>query len=155
MTQPQKLLGAAALASFAIAIVHVAAIFGGESFARFFNAPPLVLAMIQQRSLWIIPVVLVLCGVLSTFGLYAWSGAGRMRRLPLLRTGLVTVGAIYFLRGLLLGPLVVFAVRHPGGVSWQSFAFCIVSLLLGLAYLAGTFGQWRILAHAADPRPRD
>jgi hypothetical protein len=153
MTSPQKLLRAAALASFAFAALHIGALFGGEPAARFFNAPRPVLALIQQQSLWIIPVVLVICGVLSAFGLYAWSGAGLMRRLPLLRTGLVTIGSIYSLRGLLIVPLVIFAMRHPGAVAWQSFTFCIVSLMVGVLTLAGTFRQWRLLARPGAAGP--
>lgn len=138
MTPPQKLLRAAAFASFAFAALHVGALFGGETAARFFT-------LIQQRSLWIVPIVLAIFGLLSVFGLYAWSGAGLMPRLPLLRTGLVTVGTIYSLRGLLILPITLFARQHPGRVSWQSFAFCIASLAAGLLYLTGTLRQWRRL----------
>jgi hypothetical protein len=68
-----------------------------------------------------------------------------MRRLPLLTAGLVTVGAIYTLRGLLIIPQLVAALRHPGLIPWQFFLFSGMSLVLGLAHLAGTFGRWREL----------
>lgn len=47
------------------------------------------------------PVFLALfvAAVLVLFGLYAFSGADLIRRLPLIKTGLLIVGSIYFLRG--------------------------------------------------------
>jgi hypothetical protein len=43
--------------------------------------------------------------LLFVWAAYAFSGAGLLRRLPLLRTGLVTISAVYLLRGLAPVPM--------------------------------------------------
>ncbi len=50
-------------------------------------------------------ITLAITAVLLMWAAYAFSGAGTLPRLPLLRTGLVTITAIYLLRGLILVPL--------------------------------------------------
>ena len=137
-----------ALTSFALALLHVVCLFTGEATARFFTAPPVVLALIRQKSLLIFPVCLVIAGTLGIFGLYAWAGAGRMRPLPLLRTGLVAVGVIYTLRGLALVPQVLVALRRPGLFPSQVFVFSAVALGLGLAHLLGSSARWPALKPA-------
>jgi hypothetical protein len=144
-TAGRRWLEAGAWTSFAVALLHVGCLVRGEAAARFFGAPRFVLAMVQQGSLAIIPVLLVVVGVLGTFGLYAWSAAGRMRRLPALRTGLITVGVIYTLRGLLLFPQLAFVSRHPGVLPWQFPVFSAVSLALGAVHLIGAARRWRAL----------
>ncbi len=141
-----RLLAACALASFALALLHVACLFLGEAGARFFTAPPFVLRLIRDGSWMMFPVLLVVVGVLGTFGLYAWSAAGRMRRLPWLRGGLAAVGAIYTLRGLALIPQAILMAQHPGILPWQTLLFSSVSLTLGCAHLVGARQRWRALA---------
>lgn len=145
MNSAQKFLCAGAVSSFALALLHVGAVLVGESAARIFNAPRFVLALIQQQSLWIIPVLMVIVAIFGGFGLLAWSGAGRMRRLPWLRTGLVAVSSIYLLRGLIIVPLLLLAMKRPGLIQWQAYLFCVVALALGAVYLRGTVGCWRTL----------
>lgn len=152
MNRSPQLLRAGALVSFVVALIHVACVFTGEATARFFNAPRFVIALIQQHSLWIVPVAVAIASILGGFGLLAWSGAGLMRRLPLLRTGLVTVTTIYLLRGLIIVPLTLFALQHPGRIAWPAFLFCLVALGVGLLYLCGTIGRWRALS--APPNER-
>lgn len=142
----RRLLIACALADFALALLHVVCIFTGEATARFFTAPPFVMEMIRSGSWLIVPVCLAIVAVLSTFGLYAWSAAGRMHRLPALRAGLIAIGAIYTLRGLALIPQAIVMLRYPGAFPWQVPVFSLMALALGLAHLAGAGCQWRALA---------
>ena len=141
-----RLLATCAFADFALALLHVVCIFTGEATARFFTAPRPVLELIRTGSWLIIPVCLVIVAVLGTFGLYAWAAAGRMRRLPASRAGLVIVGALYTLRGMALIPQAVVMVRHPGVFPWQTPVFSLVALVLGLAHLAGARARWAALA---------
>ena len=142
----RRLLIACALADFALALLHVVCIFTGEATARFFTAPRPVLEMIRSGSWLIVPVCLAIVAVLGTFGLYAWSAAGRMRRLPWLRAGLIVIGAIYTLRGLALIPQTIVMLKHPGAFPWQVPVFSLTALALGLAHLAGAGCRWRALA---------
>lgn len=141
-----RLLAACAVADLALALLHVACIFAGEATARFFTAPRFVLEMIRTGSWLIYPVCLIIVAVLGTFGLYAWSAAGRMQRLPWLRGGLVAVGVIYTLRGLALIPQAITMVRFPGVFPWQVPVFSAIALGLGLMHLAGVRLRWSTLA---------
>lgn len=134
----------AAASCFAIALLHVAIIFLGPGAYTYFGAPPELARGDAAGS--IIPdletAVLVL--IFSTFGAYALSGAGRVRRLPLLRVGLVVIGAVFTLRGLAL--FVQLAQMASGtGASPRHAVFSLVSLITGVAFLAGTLPRWRTL----------
>jgi hypothetical protein len=140
-----RLLATCALADFALALLHVVCLFTGEATARFFTAPPVVIELISTGSWLIVPVCLAIVAMLGTFGLYAWSAAGRIRRLPWLRGGLVAVGAIFTLRGLALIPQAMAMLKHSGVFPWQAPVFSLVALALGLAHLAGASRRWREL----------
>lgn len=113
--------------------------------AGYFGAPPGLLA--DRTRLLLVGGGAALLP--AAFGLYALSGAGRFRRLPLLRTGLVAIGGLYLLRGLfivltlleLLG--IVKARILPQGVASH-----LVFLAAGLAYALGTAASWRALRPA-------
>lgn len=151
MTTAQRLLGAGAVINLLLGILHVAAGLGGEAAARFFTAPPAVIALIQQRSLLLYPIGLAMLLIFAGFAAYAWSGAGFMRRLPLLRTALVLITAVFLLRGALIVPQILFATRRPGLLPPQAFGFSVAALLIGLTYLLGTIGRWRQMAPTVRP----
>ena len=81
--------------------------------------------------------VIVAAGFL-VFGLYGLSGAGVVRRLPLLRTVLVSIAAVYVLRGTLLGGIGAVAA----GDAAQT-AFAAIALAIGLCYAYGALGLRR------------
>jgi hypothetical protein len=80
--------------------------------------------------------------VLTTWSLYALSGAGALITLPLLRFGLCVITGIYLLRGL-AGFLLI---RKPMGRSpafWAiSSAICLAG---GLLHLVGLLQVWDAL----------
>ncbi len=80
------------------------------------------------------------------FGLYALSGAGVIRRLPLLRTVLVVVGSLFLLRGLfiILTVLVVLGVR-PGPLFPAGAGTHLVFLSAGVAFFGGAVLNWKAL----------
>ncbi len=143
-----RILATCAAIDLALALLHVGAIFFGEAGARFFTAPRFVLELIRTGSWLIAPVCLVIVSVLGTFALYAWSAAGRMRRLPWQRGGLMTIGCIFTLRGLVLFPQLVLMQRHPGVFPWQGPVFSAVALALGIAHLVGARMRWHALIPA-------
>ena len=79
-----------------------------------------------------LPYVLTLAtaGAFLVFGLYALSGAGDLRRLPLLRTGLGVIAAIYLWRA-------TWAVGAIADGDVAQVAFAAIALLVGLCYAAG------------------
>ncbi|WP_260580941.1 hypothetical protein [Sphingopyxis sp. PET50] len=87
-------------------------------------------------------ITLVIAAVLTTWAAYAFSGAGWLPRLPLLRAGLAVITAIYLLRGLLFVPLHLWRPRHSHGFAiWSS----LIVLAYGAVYAVGTVKAWRFL----------
>ena len=80
------------------------------------------------------------------FGFYALSGAGVIRRLPLLRTVLVGVGSLFLLRGLFI--ILTFLVAMgflQGQLSLFGVTSHLVFLSAGVAYLGGAALNWNAL----------
>ena len=125
--------------SAAASVLHLAVIIGGPSWYRFFGAGE-GMARMAERGDWRAAAITVgIAGVLALWAAYAFSGAGLIARLPLLRTGLVVISAIYLVRGLLLIPALLI---NQGGVQpfilWSS----LIVLVYGLAYAIGTWIAW-------------
>jgi hypothetical protein len=110
--------------------------------AAYFQAPPSLLN--DRVRLFVIGGSAALIPVL--FGLYALSGAGVIRRLPLLRTALVGIGSLFLLRGLfiILTFLVVLGVRQ-GQVLLPAVTSHLIFLSAGIAYLGGAVLNWKTL----------
>ncbi len=88
------------IASFLIALLHLALVFKPQWY-RHFGADELV-QMHEKGSPFTVLVTLGLALMFAVWGAYALSGAGVIRQLPLLRISLIAIGAIYTLRGLML-----------------------------------------------------
>jgi hypothetical protein len=124
--------------SLLAALLHVACIFGGGDWYRFFGAGE-ELARADEAGLWM-PAILTACIalILSLWAAYAFSGAGLVRRLPLLRTGLAVISAIYLMRGLLIIPALAEPVMRTSFNIWSS----LIVLAYGFAYAYGTWKAW-------------
>jgi hypothetical protein len=82
--------------------------------------------------------------ILVIFSLYALSGAGNIRRLPLLRIVLIAISCLFLLRGL----FIVFTVLSlldvlKGKILIQGVVSHLVFLAAGIAYAGGTILNWR------------
>ncbi len=86
---------------------------------------------------------LVIAAILAVLAAYAFSAAGLIRRLPLLRTGLVLIAIVLILRGVLFFPLILW---FPGSLSRicecrSVDLFIVLSSLLclsmGIGYVLG------------------
>ena len=110
--------------------------------AAYFQAPPPLLE--DRWQLFLVGEAAAL--VLVIFGLYALSGAGSIRHLPLLRLGLIGISSLYLLRGLflILTVLVILGILE-GEVLVQGVISTLVFLAAGIAYAVGTVLNWREL----------
>jgi hypothetical protein len=126
------------------ALLHLGIIAGGAEWYRFFGAGEAMATMAEQGSLR--PVIITLCiaFVLALWACYAFSGAGLIPRLPLLKLALVIITSIYLIRGL-AGFVAGLFSDHPVAMQnstgfwlWSS----IVCLLFGLAHLKGVIDHW-------------
>jgi hypothetical protein len=140
-------LVAGAALSAAAALLHLAVIAGGPDWYRFFGAGERM-AQMAEREHWYPPVITIgIATVLAGWALVALSGAGLTLRVPLLRTGLAAITAIYLARGLLIVP-VIMLVPYPEGAFdyWSS----LIVLVYGLVYAIGLWRAWPALR----PRPK-
>jgi hypothetical protein len=137
-----SLLLAAAFASFGVALLHIVIMLMGAPGYRYFGAPSLAVQLEQGSSTPAI-LCLVVAALVSVCGLHALSGAGRIRPLPLLRTGILIIGITYFLRGLLGVPHLVYELSGRHVAPLRYLVFSAVSGVIGVLYLAGLFTRGR------------
>ena len=141
MANPALIVGG--VLSAVASVLHLAVIVGGPAWYRFFGAGE-GMARAAERGSWVPTVVTIgIASVLAVWSAYAFSGAGLIPRLPLLRTALVLITAVYLLRGLVLVPAFVL---NPDGVTpfvlWSS----LIVLAYGVAYAIGTWTAWPALS---------
>ena len=120
-------------------LLHLGVIAGGPNWYRFFGAGERMARMAERGAMTPTLVTLGIASVLAVWSAYAFAGAGLIPRLPLMRTALVLISAVYLLRGLVLVPAFIV---NPGGVTpfvlWSS----LIVLVYGVAYAVGTWIAW-------------
>ena len=138
-----KFLVLAGALSALVAVLHMLIAFLGAPAYRYFGAGERMARLAEQGS-WRPPAVtLGLTVIFAVWAAYAFSGAGLLRPLPFLRAALIGIGVVYSLRGLLLGPqLVWFFAGYRDAVPVRQLAFSAAALLIGLTYLIGTKDSW-------------
>lgn len=135
--------------SFFAALIHIAIIFGGPDWYRFFGAGEAMAQMAEERKMYPVFVTLLIASVLTGWGLYALSGAGVIFRLPLLRTCLVLITAVYCIRGI-YGFFIPVFVSNPY-VDSLGIGFWVgtsaVCLGIGLLHLMGLKYHWHSMSN--------
>jgi hypothetical protein len=125
------------------ALLHLGVIAGGPDWYRFFGAGEGMARLAEQGSL---RPALITTGIAAMLGLcaaYAFAGAGLLPRLPLMRTALVAIAAVYLLRGLVILPIAAFRPDQLHGFAlWSS----LIVLVYGIAYAVGTWHAWPLLS---------
>jgi hypothetical protein len=119
--------------------LHVACIFGGPSWYRFFGAGERF-ARAAERGSPVPPMMtLVIAAGLAIWSWYGLSGAGYGPSLPWLRTGLTAIAAVYLARAAAL-PVMLKTLpdRTRAFLVWSSV--CV--LVIGLAYGIGVAELW-------------
>lgn len=148
MNRNRWLIAAGVLSTIA-SMLHVAVIAGGPTWYRFFGAGEAMAQAAEKGSLVPALVTLAIALVLLVWALYAFSGAGLVRRLPLLRTALVLITAVYLLRGVALVPALIL---KPDAVDTFALVSSLVVLVYGLAYAIGTWTAWPLLSASRTGR---
>ena len=132
--------------SAAAAVLHLAVIAGGPDWYRFFGAGEGMARAAEQGSLAPPLVTLAIAMGLAVWAAYAFSAAGLIRRLPLTRTALVLITAVYLLRGLMLFPILA---ARPELLDAFAIWSSIIVLGYGVAYAVGTWRAWPELSRTA------
>ena len=126
------------------ALLHISCIFGGPDWYLFFGAGQRMAELAAQGDPYPTIATSIIALILIGWGLYAFSGAGIIVKLPLLKTCLVLITTIYLLRGVagLIGP---FLTSDPM-IHQNSMTFWLVSSIVcciyGTFYLLGTITFW-------------
>lgn len=131
--------------SLAASLLHIGCIVGGEDWYRFFGAGEQVARAAAAGELWPHLLTLGIALVLAIWAAFAFSGAGRIPKLPLLRTGLVAITAIYLLRALLWLPLLAIDI---GTLTTFDIASSLIVAIYGTTYLVGTAKAWAAMRGA-------
>jgi hypothetical protein len=139
----KHILALAALLSLAAAVFQMA-IGLVPDWSAYFDAPNQLLA----RPALLLGASIIVAVLFTVSAAYAASGAGYIRKLPLLRTALLVTGVVFLVRGWIFIPLLLASldlihspVEIPGTALGSSAAF----LLLAALYLAGAAANWRLL----------
>lgn len=138
------LLVASGWMSIAASLLHIGCILGGPDWYRFFGAGE-EMARMAEQGLWLPTIVtLFIAIVLAVWAAFAFSAAGKIIRLPLVRTALVAISLVLLLRGIsgfspLMPPIPSLTFKL-----WSS-AICLV---FGLCFAAGTWRAWPTLSRA-------
>ncbi len=142
MTGRNAWLVAGGWLSLAASALHVACIVGGPDWYRFFGAGEAMAQAAERGEAFPALVTTAIALILALWAAYAFAGAGLIRRLPLMRTALTLISAIYVLRGAALIPaLTVPALNTPFNI-WSS----LIVLIYALCYAVGTWKAWPSLS---------
>ncbi len=143
MNEPRYWLIVGGCLSSAAALLHLACIAGGPDWYRALGAGE-GMAHAAERGEWrpaVITAIIAL--ILLAAGAYAFSGAGLISRLPLLKLGLIVISAVYLTRGLVL--FMPSALRRPDlSASFLTWSSAIV-LAFGVVHAVGTARAWKSL----------
>jgi hypothetical protein len=140
MTGPWNVsLMVAAVLSAIAALLHVGCIVFGAPWYRFFGAGERMARLAEAGDWRPTAVTAGIVAVLSVWALYALSGAGAIRALPLLRIGLCVITAVYALRGVAGLLYAAFGAGADATFWWWSSAIC---LAFGIVHANGLVQVW-------------
>lgn len=135
MSRRNPWLLAATVANAMAALLHLACIAFGAPWYRAMGAGEQMARMAERGDPYPAIVTTAIACVLLVWALYALSGAGVIRRLPLLRPVLWAITGIYLLRGIagfVIAPSS--AIGRTETFWWWSSAICVA---IGLVHLIG------------------
>ena len=131
--------------SFFASLLHIACIFGGPDWYLFLGAGERMAQLAAAGDPYPTIVTLIIALILAGWGLYAWSGAGLIFKLPLLKTCLVLITTVYLIRGI-AGLFAPFVTSDPI-VQQNSTTFWLVSSVIcciyAWFYFTGTRKLWQ------------
>jgi hypothetical protein len=128
------LLVIAAFIAISTAFAHLSCIYFGPQCYSAQMAPASIVQSAQEGTLLAPLGTVFVSAIFIVFGGYALSGAGLIRRLPLISMGIYSIALVSVIRGIL--PLQLY-LRHPEKVSMPVLYVGIVWLLVGMFYFSG------------------
>ena len=129
--------------SLAAAVLHLASIVGGASWFRALGAGEPMARAVERGAVFPIVVTLFIAAMLFVWAAYAFSAAGLIARLPLLRTALVAISAVLLIRGLGVPLMQAWRPDLSPGFIYTTAAICTT---FGLIFAVGTWRAWPALS---------
>ena len=128
-----------AILSAIAALLHLACIYFGSPLFRFLGTE--AMAKMYESGHYAHPIIacLILATILFSWSIYALSGAGVIRKLPLLRFALISITLIYLIRGLAF-PFLTSYFPENSMLFWYMSSVIVFSF--GLIHLIGVKQVW-------------
>lgn len=129
----------AGISSCLVAVLHIIVIIGGADWYRLIGAGEALALMAEQGDLYPALLTATISLIFMLFGLYAFSGAGVIPKLPALRPALMLITLAYCARGF-FGLLIPVFVVHPyvnnlGVEFWVTSS--VICLAIGVVHAMG------------------
>jgi len=142
-----RLLIAGGVLTGVAALLHIAMILGGADWYRFFGAGEEMAKLAASGSTYPAMNAAGIAVILGIWTLYAFSGAGVVRRLPFLRSVLALIAVVFLMRGVIGVPMVLlmddpYAIELRARMMFVAVTSVII-FSLGLCYAIGTILLWR------------
>ena len=129
----------AGISTTIVGILLLCVIVGGPEWYRIFGLGEHAANQVEQGSLKPHAQTFILAVMLIIWGCYAFSGAGLLKRLPLLKPSLVWITIIFLLRGIAFVPAYLFNPESVDNIIIISSFLC---LTFGITYAVGLREVW-------------
>ncbi len=136
---PNTFLVAGGVLSALAALLHLGCIVFGAPWYRFLGAGEQMARLAEAGSPHPTRMTLLIAGMLMVWSAYAFSGAGVLPRLPLLRTALSAITIVYLARAVAFPALMPMFPSNSMTFWLTSSAICAV---FGLVHLIGLRQVW-------------
>ncbi|MBI5726517.1 MAG: hypothetical protein HY965_01595 [Ignavibacteriales bacterium] len=123
--------------SIATGLLHFAIVWAGAPGYRYFGAGEDMALMAESGSAYPALLTAAIAFVFIGWGVYAFSGAGLVRRLPLQKVLIPVIGAVFALRGLGVLPQILMYIMPGSEILIKDMVFSAVALIIGVFYLIG------------------
>ena len=133
------------------ALMHLATIIGGPDFYRFMGAGEGMAQMAEDGLAYPAIVTSIIALILFTWSAYAFSGAGVIKRLPLLKICLVLISSILMLRAVFGFIFMFISIEHPYLVELQARPVFMITtssicFIFSVFFITGTYKQWQLIS---------
>jgi len=142
MSNSSKFLTAAGLIAAATAIWHLLCILGGPDWYAFARAPQVVVDSARQGTLLapigatVIAILMFICSA------YAFSTAGLIQKIPLMKSALVGISIICIARAIIAMPYLLTSTLASKLDTWELIASS-GWLFVGICFALGAIAQFR------------
>jgi hypothetical protein len=133
-----KFLISAGIIAAASASWHLLCIFGGPSWFAFARAPQQIIESSQQGTLLAPVGTMIVAALMFACTVFAFSAAGLIRKVPLIKSALITIAILCTLRGVTAIPTFI---TSTGVDLWQIVASS-VWFYVGVCFTLGSVDQY-------------